>query len=51
MAAADYPDMLELVEQGLLRPERLVQRIPARAGILTPGGLCNPLQESEHPYK
>jgi D-arabinose 1-dehydrogenase-like Zn-dependent alcohol dehydrogenase len=26
MAAVDYPDMLELVEQGLLRPEQLVQR-------------------------
>ena len=26
MAAVDYPDMLDLVEQGLLRPEQLVQR-------------------------
>ena len=26
MAAVDYPDMLALVEQGLLRPEQLVQR-------------------------
>jgi D-arabinose 1-dehydrogenase-like Zn-dependent alcohol dehydrogenase len=26
MAAVDYPDMLELVEQGLLRPEQLVRR-------------------------
>jgi alcohol dehydrogenase len=26
MAAADYPDMLALIEQGLLRPQRLVER-------------------------
>ena len=26
MAAADYPEMMDLVEPGLLRPERLVQR-------------------------
>jgi threonine dehydrogenase-like Zn-dependent dehydrogenase len=26
MAAVDYPDMLELVEQGLLRPAQLVRR-------------------------
>ena len=26
MAAVDYPDMLALVEQGLLRPDQLVQR-------------------------
>ncbi len=24
---------------------------PLAAGILTPGGLCNPLQESGNPYK
>jgi threonine dehydrogenase-like Zn-dependent dehydrogenase len=26
MAAVDYPAMLELVDQGVLRPDRLVQR-------------------------
>jgi len=26
MAAVDYPDMLALVERGVLRPEQLVQR-------------------------
>ena len=26
MAAADYPDMLVLIEQGVLQPQRLVER-------------------------
>ena len=39
MAAADYPDMLALVAQGLLRPDLLVRRTIglAEAASLLPG--------------
>jgi D-arabinose 1-dehydrogenase-like Zn-dependent alcohol dehydrogenase len=39
MAAADYPDMMALIEQGLLRPQRLVERTIGleEAATLLPG--------------
>jgi len=39
MAAADYPDMLALIEQGLLQPQRLVERTIGldEAATLLPG--------------
>lgn len=39
MAAADYPDMLALIEQGLLQPQRLVERTVGldEAAALLPG--------------
>ena len=39
MAAADYPDMLALIEQGLLQPQRLVERTIGldEAAALLPG--------------
>ncbi|HXH80643.1 MAG TPA: alcohol dehydrogenase catalytic domain-containing protein [Nocardioides sp.] len=39
MAAADYPDMLALIEQGLLEPQRLVERTIGldEAAALLPG--------------
>ncbi len=39
MAAADYPDMLALIEQGVLQPERLVERTIGldEAAALLPG--------------
>ena len=39
MAAADYPDMLALIEQGVLEPQRLVERTIglAEAAALLPG--------------
>ena len=39
MAAADYPDMMALIEQGLLRPQRLVERTIGldEAAALLPG--------------
>ncbi|MBB2946968.1 alcohol dehydrogenase [Actinoplanes lutulentus] len=39
MAAADYPGMLALIEQGLLRPERLIERTVGleEAAALLPG--------------
>ena len=39
MAAADYPEMLALIEQGLLQPQRLVERTIGldEAAALLPG--------------
>jgi D-arabinose 1-dehydrogenase-like Zn-dependent alcohol dehydrogenase len=39
MAAADYPEMMALIEQGLLQPQRLVERTIGldEAAILLPG--------------
>jgi D-arabinose 1-dehydrogenase-like Zn-dependent alcohol dehydrogenase len=39
MAAADYPDMMSLIEQGLLQPQRLVERTIGleEAATLLPG--------------
>jgi D-arabinose 1-dehydrogenase-like Zn-dependent alcohol dehydrogenase len=35
MAAADYPDMMALIEQGLLQPQRLVERTIGLEGAAT----------------